>query len=242
MLGFIGGNGVAATNKLLQLIEERFVENGAIRDSHHPEMLIWQATQAPSRSMFIEGRGPSFIDDYVRIGTMLKSCGCTELCIGCNTAHYAIDEISSRVELPFINIIDEVVKKVFFEGYRKVAIMCTDGCRKTKLYERSFLKYAPNVEIFYPSEIDQRNVTLGICNAKNSNRNKDLSSMYNPYNIFSMVVKNLENMMGNEPDCCVIAGCTDIRNVFFKKNINGNCGYIDSLEVLADYIYNKYKI
>ena len=76
MIGVIGGNGVAATNKLLQLIEEKYTRNGAFRDCHHPEMIIWQATQAPSRSMYLEGRGESFLEDYIRIGKGMKSCGC----------------------------------------------------------------------------------------------------------------------------------------------------------------------
>lgn len=56
MIGIIGGNGVAATNRLAELLEEKFVKDGAYRDAHHPEMIIWQATQAPSRSMYLEGR------------------------------------------------------------------------------------------------------------------------------------------------------------------------------------------
>ena len=40
MIGVIGGNGVAATNKLSQIIEERLTQGGAFRDAHHPEMLI----------------------------------------------------------------------------------------------------------------------------------------------------------------------------------------------------------
>lgn len=112
MIGVIGGNGVAATNKLLQLIEEQKTKNGAFRDAHHPEMIIWQATQAPSRSMFLEGRGESFIPDYVRIGRLLKHCGCTKLCMCCNTAHYAIETLEKETTLPFINLLDEVAKEV----------------------------------------------------------------------------------------------------------------------------------
>jgi aspartate racemase len=72
MIGVIGGNGVAATNRLCQLIEEKLTELGAYRDAHHPEMIIWQATQAPSRSMYLEGRGPSWIEDYIEIGKKIK--------------------------------------------------------------------------------------------------------------------------------------------------------------------------
>lgn len=52
MIGVIGANGVAATNRLCELIEERVVKSGGYRDCHHPEMLIWQATQVPSRSIY----------------------------------------------------------------------------------------------------------------------------------------------------------------------------------------------
>jgi len=93
MIGVIGGNGVAATNRLCQLVEMKITENGAFRDAHHPEMIIWQATQVPSRSMYLEGKGESFIPGYVEVGRKLKACGCTELCMCCNTAHYAIKEL-----------------------------------------------------------------------------------------------------------------------------------------------------
>ena len=72
MIGVIGGNGVAATNRLATLIEEKCVKAGAFRDAHHPEMIIWQATQVPSRSMYLEGRCESFIPGYVEVGKKLK--------------------------------------------------------------------------------------------------------------------------------------------------------------------------
>lgn len=112
MIGIIGGNGVAATNKLLQLVEEKCTTNGAFRDCHHPEMIAWQATQAPSRSMYLEGRGESFLDDYIRIGKQLKDCGCDTLCMCCNTAHYFIDELEAKIGVKFINILEEVAKVV----------------------------------------------------------------------------------------------------------------------------------
>lgn len=112
MIGVIGGNGVAATNKLCQIIEEKCTRNGAFRDCHHPEMIVWQATQAPSRSMYLEGRGESFLDDYIRIGKHLKACGCKTLCMCCNTAHYFICELKAGIGIEFINILEEVAKAI----------------------------------------------------------------------------------------------------------------------------------
>ena len=39
MIGIIGGAGVAATNKLNELIEIDLTSKGAFRDCHHPEII-----------------------------------------------------------------------------------------------------------------------------------------------------------------------------------------------------------
>lgn len=238
MLGVIGGNGVAATNRLCQLIEEKRTQSGAFRDDHHPEMIIWQATHAPSRSMYLEGRGPSFIEDYVKIGQQLKNLGCTNLCMCCNTAHYAVDELSEKIGLPFINIMDEVAKVVNERGCKKVLVMCTAGLRKYHLYERSFSKYAPDAEVLYPTDDIQEWVTKGICNAKNTYRFADKTKeLEHPYNWFMKVCDYYRNQ--GEIDC-IIGGCTDISNVFLPNYTD--VVYIDSLDVLADYINRNFKL
>lgn len=238
MIGIIGGNGVVATNRLCQLIEDMGTRNGAFRDMHHPEMIIWQATQAPSRSMYLEGRGPSFIPDYVRIGKILKNLGCTSLCICCNTAHFAIDELELQIEVPFINVIAETAKEINKRRLKKVAVMCTDGCQKTDLYGKYFVKYAPGAEIIYPDAVNQALITKGICNAKNSSRYLDEGSEENPTNIFRRVTASI---LAQHPDCdCIIGGCTDISAVFSPVKV-WEVEYLDSLNVLAKCIYEEEK-
>ena len=235
MIGVIGGNGVAATNKLCQLIEEKLTKNGAYRDAHHPEMLIWQATQAPSRSMYLEGRGPSWIEDYVEIGKKLKDCGCTKLCMCCNTAHYAINLLQQQIGIPFINLLDLVAEECKKLGVKRVGMMCSDGLRKVGLYDQRFNDIVPEIELVYPKEEYQRLVTLGICNAKNKIRFEDVeSSEEHPYNCFHKVCEHL--IKENKVDC-VVAGCTDICNVYELHE--DNVHYIDSLEVLADKIVSE---
>lgn len=232
MIGIIGGNGVAATNKLNCLIEERLTYMGAFRDGHHPEIITWQATQAPSRSMYLEGRGPSWIEDYVEVGKKLKACGCDELCMCCNTAHYAVDDLAEQIGIKFINLLDLVAIRCHEIGARRIGMMCSDGLRKVGLYEKRFALHAPGAEFVYPDEEIQKLVTLGICNAKNSIRFSDpLSEELHPYNCFSKVCEHLRN--GKNVDC-IVAGCTDICNVYTPNPQEGL--YVDSLRVLADYI------
>lgn len=237
MLGIIGGNGVAATNRLCQLIEEKRTRDGAYRDDHHPEMIVWQATHVPSRSMYLEGRGPSFIEDYVRIGISLKQLGCKQLCMCCNTAHYAVDELSERIGLPFINIMDEVAKEACYRDCKRALVMCTAGLRKYHLYEKSFSKFAPETEVIYPTDDIQEWVTKGICNAKNTYRFADPKrESEHPYNLFKSVCDYYR--VQSEVDC-IIGGCTDISNVFMPDY--SDISYIDSLDVLAEYINKEFK-
>lgn len=237
MIGVIGGNGVAATNKLCQLIEEKLTKNGAYRDAHHPEMLIWQATQAPSRSMYLEGRGPSWIEDYVEIGKKLKDCGCTKLCMCCNTAHYAIDLLQEQIGIEFVNLLDLVALRCKYIGAKRVGMMCSDGLRKVGLYEKRFRIVSSEIELIYPDEEYQKLVTLGICNVKNKIRYDSISDNdKHPYNCITKVCNHL--ISAKKVDC-IVAGCTDLNNVFTFNENPFQTIYIDSLEVLADFIVSE---
>ena len=230
MIGVIGGNGVAATNRLCALVEEKLTKVGAFRDAHHPEMIIWQATQVPSRSMYLEGRGESFIPGYVEVGRKLKECGCTTLCMCCNTAHYALDELQEQIGLPFINLLEEVAKEANQKGAKRIGMMCSDGLRKFKLYDKWFEMVNPEMHLIYPDDEMQKLVTKGICNAKNTARFDPNNEGY-PEKLFSKVC---DHLISQGVDC-IVSGCTDINNVFFPKIYKNNL-VIDSLEVLADSI------
>lgn len=210
-IGIIGGAGVAATNKLNELIEVELTKKGAFRDCHHPEMIIWQATQAPSRSMYLEGKGESFIGDYIQIAKQLKNCGCEKIYMCCNTAHYAIDEISQNAGIKITNLIELVALEVKSKNIKTVGLMASDGCLKGKVYENYFHKICPDVKIIYPNKENQKKVTQGICNIKNIHRFDDESSPLRPKNLFNNVSLYLKSK-GAE---IVIAGCTGIRVYYF---------------------------
>ena len=232
MIGVIGGNGVAATNRLCTLVEEMKTKAGAFRDAHHPEMIIWQATQVPSRSMYLEGKGESFIPGYVEVGRKLKECGCTTLCMCCNTAHYAISELEEQIGLPFINLLAEVANECNNIGAKRIGMMCSDGLGKIKLYDKYFTAANPEMVLVYPSEEMQKLVTLGICNAKNTKRYDSASEEY-PGKLFSKVCDHLVEQGVD----CIVGGCTDINAVFCPKEWEG-VNYVDSLNVLASAIIN----
>lgn len=188
-IGIIGGAGVAATNKLCELIEVELTKSGAYRDCHHIEMIIFQGTQSPSRSMFLEGRAESFVESYIDMAKKLESCGAQILCMCCNTAHYAFDIIQNSIKTNMINLIKEIVLRA--KRYKIVGLIASDGCLKGKVYETYFAKYAPDVKIIYPDSKYQKLVTQGICNIKNIHRFDKLDSKENPKVIFKEVIRHL---------------------------------------------------
>lgn len=227
-IGVIGGNGVAATNRLCDMIERKVTAAGAFRDAHHPEMIIWQATSVPSRSMFLEGRGPDWRPDYIRIAKSLKSLGCDIGCMCCNTAHYAVDEIAEKSGLRFINLLEEVANVVKGRGLEKVVMFCSDGARKFDIYGSAFKRVCPNVKLLYPSETDQSLVTKVICGVKTERR------------FASEPVRLLQKLV-SKAEAPVVLGCTDLRVAYGPEETVGEGVVVDSLECLADVIIRLFK-
>ena len=227
-IGVIGANGVAATNRLLDMIERKVTAAGAFRDAHHPEMLIAQATKVPSRSMFLEGRGADWRPEYIDLAKMFKREGCNMGCMCCNTAHYAIDDVVKGSGLPFINLLDEVAKRVAQKGLEKVELWVSDGARKFHIYGPAFKRYAPDCEIVYPDEVRQREVTKIICAVKTKARFLPESNPDHPRAILRML------LVGRGYP--VILGCTDIRMAYRPEESLDPGIALDSLETLAEAI------
>ena len=227
-VGVIGGNGVAATNRLCDMVERKLTCNGAFRDAHHPEMIVWQATSVPSRSMFLEGRGPDWRPDYIRIAKVLKSLGCNIGCMCCNTAHYAVDQIESESGLDFINLLKVVALAAKATGIRRFEVFCSDGARKFDLYGNAFKCFAPEVEVCYPLERSQEILTKVICGVKCRDRFLPQDSSGAPGRILKELIASARFP--------VILGCTDLRVAFAPEDKLPDAVLVDSLECLANEI------
>ena len=185
IIGIIGGAGVAATNLLNTMVEEEITSRyGATRDCDHPEIISWQLTSAPSRSMYYEGRGETFIPQYVKAAKILKDIGAKLILMNCNTAHCAFNEIKEQSDANIVNLIEETCKRVSLKKPRKIGLLVSDGLKKQRLYDRYLKFYCKNAQIVYPQEEFQKLVTKGICNVKNKYRFTDSDNPNSPQYIF----------------------------------------------------------
>lgn len=232
-IGVLGANGVAATNRLCELIERKLTIAGAFRDAHHPDMVIVQATQVPSRSMFLEGKGPDWRPAYIRIAKELKQLGCDVGCMCCNTAHYAIDDVVKGSGLPFINILKEVAKRIERIGLKKIELWASDGARKFDIYGAVFRRMAPSCTIIYPTEERQKLVTEIICAVKTNARFLPIENSASPRFLIRKLLDSTK--------IPVVLGCTDIR-ISYRVDESLDKGIcLDSLEVLADAVVDYYR-
>jgi|GEM_PF-904043 len=226
IIGIIGGAGVKAGVELMRRIEDKVTGMGAYRDGHHPEIILWQATSAPSRSMFLEGRGPSFVGPYVEVARKLKKCGAKILCMSCNTAHAAIRQVERAAGIPFIDLLKEtaLTLRADFPGKYRVGLLCSQGTADHRLYDACFAKHHPKAVAVYPDQRFQALVNRGICEVKNTS---DMSPANKTFR------KAVRHLMGKKTDVIVIA-CTDISLALGAKDFESD--FLDTTDVLADSI------
>lgn len=229
IIGVIGGAGVAAGARLVRHLEERTTALGAFRDAHHPELILWQATSAPSRSLFLEGRGPDFTSAYISIGRHLKDCGADMFCMACNAAHARAKEISQAVGLPNIHLLDELFRDVRqrYPQVGRVGVMCSTGSRDCRIFD----EYASGLELLFADEEVQAQITAGICAVKSRKRNLPETHPESPHFLFVQAARHLIRKGAQ----VLALACADIGVAFPVGEVEG-VPVVDSMKVLADAI------
>lgn len=160
-IGIIGGAGVIAANSLLERIEKIGTARGAYRDHQHPEIVMLHATQAPSRSLFLEGRGGTFVPAYADACRRLSAAGAEMVAMCCNTAHAAYFELAESSPVPVINMVGETIK--FLEVSTDnvdgpIGLLCSDGTRAAQVYENHARSLDIDLQFAYPSKSAQQTV------------------------------------------------------------------------------------
>lgn len=227
VMGVIGGAGVAAGARLAARLEARVTEMGAYQDVHHPEVVLWQATSAPSRSLFLEGRGPDFRPAYAAIGRHLKACGADVFCMACNAAHRHAAQIAQSAGLPLIHLLDELFDAVRTRHpqAKRIGVLSSTGSRDCRIFDEP----ARGLELRYADDDVQRQITAGICGVKSAKRWLPESHPERPQAQFRGACRHL---VRNGAQALVL-GCTDIGVDFPWDSVDG-IPVVDGLDALAD--------
>ena len=216
-IGVIGGMGPQATVDFFQKILDN---TKAERDQDHIHVIIDNNPQTPDRTEFLLGVGESPLKSLVNSAVKLQLMGADLLAMPCNTAHYFYDEIVKFVDIPFINMIDEVAAGIRAKNptAERVGLLATKGVYSMGLYSRYLKKYG--IEAVVPSEEGIEIVGKTIYAIK-----KDLS-VVDPAGINGII----EDMRTEGVDT-IILGCTELPLIVNKYPKGPD--YVDSTAVLA---------
>lgn len=219
-IGIIGGMGAMASVDLYEKIT-KFTDVKC--DQEHIHLMIDSNSQIPDRTAFIKGlsdKNP--LDELVKSAKNLKICGCDEIVLACNTAHFFADEIEKRANVKILHIasIASNALKLKFKDAKSVAIISTTATRDSKIYDK-FLSDYKIVEI---SNDDANLIMDCIYKGVKANKIDDYIEIFND--------------LINRIDADVfIAGCTEIPLLLpYLKNKRDK--FIDATEELAKFIVN----
>ncbi|MDR2432432.1 MAG: amino acid racemase [Puniceicoccales bacterium] len=236
IIGIIGGCGVAAANELAHRIEKRLTELGCLDDAQQPEMILFQATQAPNRIAFAAGKSSvSFAPYFIEVGRKLKTCGATICCIPCNTAHCVIGEIEYAVDLPFVNIVSETLFFILekYPESKKIGLLCSAGTRFFQIYQKHSQSLGYHLEFLFPKENLQQSVDDGIVAVK---RGLQYAS---PEKAKAFFTGAMDDLISQGSDVIVL-GCTEIPLAVGDKCYK-NKPIADSLSILAEACISRCK-
>lgn len=153
-IGIIGGMGPMAA---VDLMEKIIRVTAAETDGEHIPVFLHSNTGIPDRTAAILGNGPSPVGEIVRSALALESVGASVLAMACNTAHHFYDEITAFLHVELIHMPRETALAAADMGYKKAALLATDGTVRSGVYTRAFED--TGVSLLLPDDEGQAAVT-----------------------------------------------------------------------------------
>ena len=215
LLGIIGGLGPMSSAYFYELITEH---TAAACDQEHIDIILSSHATTPDRTDFILGRSddsplPSMVSD----AQSLEVYGASAIVIPCNTAHYFIDEVRRSVSVPMPSIITETVLHCKKRGFKKAAVLATEGTISSSSYQREFEKYG--MDWMIPDSSGTEKLMDIIYGKVKSGIIPDPAELY-----------EIADPMFETGCDCAILGCTELSLIGKQMD---DPRFVDSLVVLA---------
>jgi len=212
LLGVIGGMGADAT---ACFYEKLHCAQAVASEQEYIDVLIYSATTTPDRTAFIIGESTeSPLSSLVHAACTLENAGATHIAIPCVTAHFFYNELTASVNVPVINLLEEIARYVFKHKFEKVGLLATEGTLQSKLFHSEFEK--SGVALITPSDDIQTELTDIIYRIK--------QGKVTPPDAIENMVSKLRNAGAD----AVILGCTELCTCQAIDNT------IDTLDILVN--------
>ena len=247
MIGILGGMGTQAG---LDFCNKLAILNRGKIDQEYPLFLLYNKSNIPGRpesigvqtgNMSNRLKNKRSAKKYLLVlKSLLKGCkllkksNCKFIVIPCNTAHYWYEDLKKKIDLPIINMPEEVFKytKKKCTKNSSIGLLCTEGTLKTDVYGKFFDK---SYKLVYPSKIFQKN---------NVNKAIKLVKM-GKVKSANKIIKPAINYLIKKRCKKIILGCTELPIAIFAfksfKKIKSSKTFLDPNLILANAAMRKYK-
>ena len=246
MIGILGGMGTQAgldfCNKLAILYRGKI-------DQDYPLFLLYNKSNIPGRpeSIGIQTGNLSnksnnkiskkkyslVLKSLLNGCKVLKKSKCKFIVIPCNTAHYWYDDLKKKINLPIINMPQEVFKYTFKKCKKKskIGLLATDGTLKTGVYNKFFDN---DYNLICPDIIIQK---------KSVNKAIKLVKMGN-VKAANKIIRPAIDYLIKKKCKKIILGCTELPIAIFAfksfKTIKSSKVFLDPNLILANAAMKKY--
>jgi len=247
MIGILGGMGTQAgldfCNKLAILTRGKI-------DQEYPLFILYNKSNIPGRPESIGVQTGNISNSkpikknkkkyQAVLNSLLKGCKllqknkCKFIVIPCNTAHYWYDDLKRKINIPIINMPQEVFKitKKTCKKNSKIGLLATEGTLKTGVYNKIFDK---DYNLEFPTDNLQKNcVNKAIKFVKMENVKLD-----------EKAIRPAINYLVKQKCKKIILGCTELPIAIFAfksfKNIKTSKVFLDPNLILAVSSMKKYK-
>jgi aspartate racemase len=154
----------------------------------------------------------------------LEKAGANFIVMPCNSLHVFISEIRKSVKIPVLSIIEETVKFLKENKYKRVGIVSTSATIENKLYETAFEK--EKIDYVTPDGLQQAKMGRYIHNlVTGQQNNRDREGLINIINSFEE----------KKVDCVALA-CTDLQLLIPK---HPNLKIFDTMKIFSEATVNK---
>ena len=247
MIGILGGMGTQAG---LDFCNKLAILNRGKIDQEYPLFILYNKSNIPGRPESIgiqtgnlsnrfdnktsEKKYLLVLKSLLNGCKILKKSNCKFIVIPCNTAHYWYDDLKKKINLPIVNMPQEVFKYTLKKCKKnsRIGLLATEGTLKTGVYNKFFDK---NYDLIYPNMINQKNSV---------NKAIKLVKM-GKVKAASKTIKSAINYLIKKKCKKIILGCTELPIAIFAfksfKTVKSSKIFLDPNLILANAAMKKYR-
>ena len=219
MIGILGGMGPEAT---LDLYRHIITLTPATKDQDHIRILIYSNPKIPDRTEAIAGEGESPLNYLIESAKLLEKGGAGIIAMPCNTAHYFLPEMQSKISIPILDMIAETGRRLceLLPEAKTVGLIAAIGTVHSRVYHKSLSEVG--IEVLTPNRADQQAIQEAINQVKAGEHDRSTQETF----------QSIGMRLIKEGARAVILGCTEVPLAFDPDVVNYPS--LNSTRILAE--------